>query len=347
MATDRVQTTQSRRGTRSTAAANANMADGDDVLFTRPATTTGETASVESDVLSAMHTSLGKAMEELGNVSKLLHKLQADIDKVKKDTAGLRVDVNGVIQRLEVAEGRISTLEDENASLRPTVEQQAKKCEKLEAALQEANWRDRRQNLLLVGLKENMENGKPEVCVRKIIGEALGIQLDQAQLQRVHRVPGGPVWDETRPPRPIVMRFLCFLEKEKVFAAARSKYRSGQGVEWKGCRLSFFQDLPREWTEKRKKFKDVKEKLHAMDVRFTVAPPAQMRFTWNGKRMKFDDHRQAMRFLNIPEPTRSSSGAARGADVTGEDTPVTEGDHAAYEDNGGAALDRAEGSEIE
>lgn len=274
----------------------------------------GDKLHVDTNVLSAMQKSLGKAMDELGHVSKLIMVLQADIDKVKKDNAGLRTDVNGVIQRLEEAENRISELEDENVGLRHIVEGNVKKCAVLEAAQQDANYRDRRQNLVLVGLKEKLEEGKPEICVRNIIVEALGIPVDQAQLQRVHRVPGGPVVDENRSPRPIVIRFLCFLEKEKVFAAAKRKYREGRGVMWKGCRLSFFQDLPREWTEKRKKFSEVREKLHSLDVRFTVAPPAQMRFTWKGKRMRFDDHRKALAFLN-----KEADGSSNARDTDAHD----------------------------
>ena len=258
---------------------------------------------------------------------------------------GLRVDVNGVIQRLEAAESRISDLEDEDARLRPIVEESAKKCATLEAAVQEANWRDRRQNLVLVGLKETFGKVDPATCVRRIIGEALGIQLEPAQLQRVHRVPGGPIWDEQRPPRPIVMRFLCFLEKEKVFAAAKRKYSEGRGVEWNGCKLSFFQDLPREWTEKRKKFKEVREKLHSLDVRFTVVPPAQMRFTWNGKRMRFDDHHRAMAFLDresAGRPGRDGGGAVAAVVGIEEDGVVMDG---VVDVNGDAAAGRVgEGS---
>lgn len=59
----------------------------------------------------------------------------------------------------------------------------------LEAAQQDANFWDRCPNLVLVGLKEKLEEGKPEICVSNIIVEALGILVDQTQLQRVHRVP--------------------------------------------------------------------------------------------------------------------------------------------------------------
>lgn len=56
--------------------------------------------------------------------------------------------------------------------------------------------------------------------------------------------------------------------------------------------------MTRETAEKRKKFTEARQKLHAMDVRFTLAHPAELRFTWKGKRMMFSDHRQAMAFLN-------------------------------------------------
>ena len=137
--------------------------------------------------MSAMQVSLGKAMEEMGQVSKLLAVLQADIDQIKDCNAGLRTNVDSILKRLDEAETRISELEDEKASLRRTADKNAKQCDELKAAVQDAANRDRRQNLRLVGLKEKMEAGKPAECVRKIISETLGIELDQTQLQRVHR----------------------------------------------------------------------------------------------------------------------------------------------------------------
>lgn len=120
-------------------------------------------------------------MDELEHVIKLILVLQADIDQVKRDNAGLHTDVNGILQRLEEAESRISDLEDENVGLRHIVEGNVKKCAVLEAAQQDAsNW-DRCQNLVLVGLKEKLEEGKEEICARNIIVEALDIPVDQAQ----------------------------------------------------------------------------------------------------------------------------------------------------------------------
>lgn len=83
-----------------------------------------------------------------------------------------------------------------------------------------------------------------------------------------------------------------------MFSSAREKYRNKEDVIWGGCKLSFFLDMTKETAEKRRKFTNARNRLHNLDVRFTLAYPAELRFTWRGKRMKFTDHSKAMDFLN-------------------------------------------------
>lgn len=266
------------------------------------ASATPRSASLTMDlgVLTEMQSSLQRAMEEMARVGDLLTTLQADVSEVKQANTKLRSDMDGVLARLEEAERRVSELEDDNRQLRQSADKSTKRCEELHQAIEDAANRDRRQNLRLVGLKEKMENGKMEVCVRNIIAEALGVELEPGQLQWAHRTPV-PMPEDNKPPRPIIMRFLSYLERERVLAAAREKYRRKESITWKGCKLSFFPDMTRETAEKRKKFTDARRRLHELDVRFTLAYPAELRFTWRGKRVKFIDHRQAMAFLNSSE----------------------------------------------
>ena len=266
----------------------------------------GASKEDSENVLASMQQSLEKAMVEMGRVGKLLTSLQADISEIKDANVGLRTDMDSVLLRLNEAENRISQLEDEKHDLRQKVDKTAMKCEDLHQAVEDAANRDRRQNLRLIGLKEKLENGKPSECVKKIISEALGIELDGSQLQRVHRAP---VAIPKEGSRPIIIRFLSFLERERVLAAAKKTYNNKEEVVWKRCKLSFFPDMTRETAEKRRKFKDVRIRLHGLDVRFTLAYPAEIRFTWRGKRMKFTDDREAMDFLNKEsEKQRSPDG---------------------------------------
>ncbi len=260
----------------------------------------------EAGVLVAMQAALGKAMEEMGQVSKLLEVLQADINQIKGNNAELRADVDDATKRLGEAESWISELEDDNASLRITVQHNAKVCRELKAAVEDAANRDRRQNLRLIGLKEKLEGRNPAECVRKIIYKALNIEMDKVQLQRVRRATAEMPSDD-KPPRPIIIRFPSYLERERVLAASREKYRKGEKVWWGGCRLSFFPHMTRELAERRKRFTEARKKLHALDVRFTLAYPAEWSFTWGGKRMKFDDHSKAMEFLKKINTTDTTS----------------------------------------
>lgn len=266
-----------------------------------PAAKLAGTSKGDSEsVLASMQQSFDKAMKEMGRVGNLLATLQAEISDIKETSAGLRTDMDSVMQRLDEAESRISQLEDENVQLRQEASKSTKDCEQLRCAVEDAANRDRRQNLRLIGLKEGLEGNKPSECVRTIISEALGIELDRSELQRVHRVPTVIPDDaeDNLPPRPIVIRFLSFLEKERVLNATKRKYKNKEGVNWKGCQLSFFPDMTRETAAKRKKFKDVKDRLHTLNVRFTVAFPAELRFTWQGKKLKFTDDKKAMNFLD-------------------------------------------------
>lgn len=73
---------------------------------------------------------------------------------------------------------------------------------------------------------------------------------------------------------------------------AKGKYKS------KRKKMSFFPDATKAVAERRRRFTDVWKKLHALDIRFTLAYPAKLFFTWKGKKMTFEDHKKALQFLS-------------------------------------------------
>ncbi|KAK7906782.1 hypothetical protein WMY93_015394 [Mugilogobius chulae] len=229
----------------------------------------------------------------MAQVNSMLQEVQADVQAVKVSQAKTATDVANLYDKLEQADARIMDLERENGRLDREARERARQYEDLRKALQDMENRERRNNLRLMGVKEHAENGKPRELVRGIISEALGINLSESELQRVHRT-SGPLPNEDQPPRPFVMRFHSYLEKEKVLAAAIQRSRGRRGIMWNDCKISFFPDLTRDVVEKRKKFTDVRRKLHDLDIRFTLAYPAVLRFTWKGEKKRFDDPRKAM-----------------------------------------------------
>ena len=248
------------------------------------------------DALAGLQATLEKTMHEMAQVSGILKELQEDVSQVKRTQAKTSVDVTTIFERLEKADGRIMDLETENTRLATELQKRAKHCEELDRAMQNAENRERQLNLRLVGLKESEgENLRELAC--QLIGDVLGVKLADNELQRVYR-PGPASRDEDSPPRPVVMRFHSVLERDRVMAAAKGKYKSKTALEWKRSKISFFPDATKAVAEKRRTFTDVRKKLHEMDIRFTLAYLAKPFFTWKGKKITFEDHKKALQFLN-------------------------------------------------
>lgn len=58
-------------------------------------------------------------------------------------------------------------------------------------------------------------------------------------------------------------------------------------IDWKDCKLSFYEDVSRELAEKRKAFTPVKRHLHELNVRYRLVYPGTLIFTWKGQKKTF------------------------------------------------------------
>lgn len=248
-----------------------------------------------------LQAALQRAMEEMARFSGTLSTLQADVTSVKTTQGKMKTDVVSIFQRLNEAEGRISELEDENESLRKMTQSSAQDCSELREMMTDMANRERRFNVRVFGLKEQKDS---QVKLRErlinFFTDALGVEVAESDLQMVHRVsyemPSG-----NKPPRPVIVRFQSYLVKERVLAAARAKARVGEGIQWNDSKMSVFPDMTKEVVDKRKRFTDVRKKLHELNVRFTLAYPAVLRFTWKGDKVSFVDPQKAMELLSGAE----------------------------------------------
>lgn len=196
-------------------------------------------------------------MEEMARFSANLSTLQADLTCVKTTQFQMKADAAATVQWLD-------------EQLKQMVEKSTKECAELRDSLSDLVNRERRLNLQLIGLKEKSEAD---------FSEALEADISETELQWVHRSLG-PVPEENRPPRSIIMRFHSFLKRERVMAAVRAKVRESSGITWRGSKISLFPNMTRDVTERRWQFTAVRKQLHELDIRFTLAYPAVIHFTW-------------------------------------------------------------------
>ncbi|KAE8295974.1 Myosin heavy chain, fast skeletal muscle [Larimichthys crocea] len=105
-------------------------------------------------------------------------------------------------------------------------------------------------------------NGTMEECVKKMLRDCLGLDVEgEFEIEWAHRALA-PVPNEDQPPRLVLVRFLCQSAREKVLKAVTKR-----GLDWEGVRLSVFPDMLRELAEKRKTFTAAKKTLQQLNAR--------------------------------------------------------------------------------
>ncbi|CAG5867801.1 unnamed protein product [Menidia menidia] len=191
------------------------------------------------------------------------------------------------------AETRISDAEDTVQQLARDRELHSQRIDALWSRIEDLENRSRRNNIRMLGLREGSEGDDIKACIEKILTEGLKIVIDgEFEVERAHRSPAARR-DEDQPPRVLMIRFLRSSGRDKVLKVAREK----NGATWNGCRLSFFPDMSKSLADKRKAFTPAKRLLHAKKVRFTLAFPAILKFSWRGRKLNFQDATEAEKFI--------------------------------------------------
>lgn len=264
-------------------------------MATRNTLTANAERSPVSDKSAKQEINLEKVFAEVTKMSGTLTGVAADIATIKETTTELKETVTGLQVRVEEAETRISQLEDTTEGLVTSSASGEEKLEKLWNRVEMLENHSKRNNVRLVGLKETYgTNGTLETCVKKVLSEGLGINPEgEFEIERMHRV-WAPAPREDQPPRPVLIRFLRHSAREKILRAAAEK----RGITWDGQKLSIFPDMTRDLAEKRKTFMTAKKALQQRNLRFTLAFPATLRFTWKGKTHRFTKAAEAERFID-------------------------------------------------
>ncbi|KAL1249632.1 hypothetical protein QQF64_020637 [Cirrhinus molitorella] len=260
-----------------------------------PPLTEAKAASSPPEKQTDAKVSLEKVFAEVTKMNKTLQVVAADTIAIKETMTELKDTENGLQVRMEEVEGRISQLEDATGELATDKDAKENRIKALWDRVQMLENHSKRNNARLVGLKEKYgTNGTLESCVKKVLSEGLGIDLEgEFEIERVHRTLA-PMPSEDQPPRPVLIRFLRQSAREKILRAARAH----RGIEWEGAKLSVFPDMTRELAEKRKMFLPAKKALQQLSVRYTLAFPAILRFTWKGRNRSFTSTEEAERFIS-------------------------------------------------
>lgn len=229
----------------------------------------------------------------LGEIRNLKEEFTGRFDGVLKAIEETRKEILDCTERLTQAEVRLSTAEDEQVNLKSAVERLEKRNKYLEDKVIDAETRSRLNNLRAVGLPEGSEGHDMCAFLENWLPEALDLTHMRAPLvlERAHRV--GPKRDNDAPPRPVIMRFLNYKQKDMVFKAAKVK----KDVLYKNRRVRLYIDMATEVHRQRKQFDGVREQLRQLGVRHGILSPATLVLTYNEVVHKFTSPEEAKNFV--------------------------------------------------
>lgn len=209
--------------------------------------------------------------------------LTGKIEQMQLDISLIRRDMDTFRNRLSEAERRVGdaedVLQDHTVSLRTL----QTKIKALETRAEDAENRNRRNNLRIVGLPEGTEGAEPTSFTEKLLRELLpqAVFSDVFVVERAHRMPAtrGP---PGAPPRTFILKLLNFRDRDLVLRESRKI----EQLRYEGAKLMIFPDFSIDTQKQRRSFDQVKMNLRNKKIKYSMLFPARLRVQ-DGERVRF------------------------------------------------------------
>ncbi|KAE8277957.1 hypothetical protein D5F01_LYC24000 [Larimichthys crocea] len=219
--------------------------------------------------------------EKLGPLSQTLQAHAQQLKEIEERTTEAENRIAATEHICEMVDTRVQELENQIRSM-------AEHIDDLEN-------RGRRKNVRVIGLPEDAEGTNPTKFFESWIPDLLGLETKagRVKIERAHRTLA-PKPGPNQRPRPVLIRFHNFTDKQRVLDAAR---RSGT-VKYKESTIMFFQDLSAAVLRKRKGFDEVKKRLRDTGAKYMMLYLATLKIIHGGEARSFDSPAKAVAFID-------------------------------------------------
>lgn len=163
-------------------------------------------------------------------------------------------------QELKTASETVKKVDKKCISLDATLKKVNEENETLKSKVLDLENRSMRNNLMFWGIPEQTNHGSPENCdnlVKKFISDELEVDATAMTFERAHRIPA-TIGPNTKTPRPMVVNFHYFQEREKVMAESAKR---SQALRGKGYGVG--PQRPKEIRDARRALRDVMDNARA------------------------------------------------------------------------------------
>lgn len=163
-----------------------------------------------------------------------------------RDIQAVRADFETLVERVNIGEGNVSSLEQRVKAIEKTQTFQADTAVELQLHMEVLEDRSRHNNLRFRGIPEVMEVEDLQKIVNTICQTALESPQLEVELDRVHRAPGPKPRDPERP-RDVICRLYKYSQKEQILRAA---WEVGN-IDFEGNPVKILADLSRATLQRR------------------------------------------------------------------------------------------------
>lgn len=227
-----------------------------------------------------------------------LASLNAHIGDLKHDMSYVRKDLQAITVRVTATEERISEVEDQISPMTTELKRATQQIAFLLHKVDDLENRSRRSNIRLVGVPEKSEGKDPVSFFESWLINMVGKERLSPffAIERAHRVPMRAP-PPGAPPRPILLKLLNFRDRDVALRAAREK---GE-LSINGHRISLYPDFSGEIQRQRLQFQDIKKRLRALDIPYSMQYPAKLRVVAMNTTHFFDTPRAALHWMDTNE----------------------------------------------
>ena len=253
--------------------------------------------------------SMNQLVAEFGKQRASLNEDFLDLMRpLQSSVNALTETVSGFNQRLKATETTVADNFEALIKAEKTIRHLEEQNETLTDRLDDLENRSRRANLRILNVPENSETGQSAVrFVSDMLMKVMPGAFDNPpELERAHRALG-PRPVAGKPPRPFVVCFHKYQEKERALQWART-----HEVKLNGFTLRIYPDLSSALVKKRAAFKAVKQKLYEKNVKFSLLYPTRLRVEFGKETFFFTSPGEASDFYDLK--IASSQPAAGGRD---------------------------------
>lgn len=220
--------------------------------------------------------------------------IEDKLDDMASKLSSLQGKLHEVTERVTTTESTLTGLVSWKTDISNTVDDLKDRIRRQSAQADDLEGRMRRNNVRLVGLPESTESGGMVDFLTGLLSKVFDAPpfREGTVIDRAHRTPSRRPRPGA-PPRPILMHFVSYLDRDRLLEAARLQGK----IKYGSNTISFYPDFTQRVRESRMKFNKVKQELRKRSWKYALLFPATLRVIADGKTFFFDTPAGATAFI--------------------------------------------------